>query len=187
METANIVEIDFAQLPGGTLVEMIEHPANPGRSILAVYRERTVSLAERFEDGTRNLVPLPRADRVLQHVCLAQGVESWGTLLELVGAVGSFFNACVDVDLPQRILLTAYVMSTWFPEQLQAAPYVAFVGPPGSGKTTAMRLMSLLCYRSLLTADITSAAFYEISDRIRPTILLDETLTSGHSRVMPMR
>ena len=182
MESSNIVEIDFAQLPDGTLIEMIEDPANPGRSILAVYRERTVSLAERFEDGTRNLVPLPRADRVLQHVCLAQGVEAYGTLLDLVGAVGKFFNMCLDLEMPWRILLTAYVMSTWFPEQLQAAPYVALVGPPGSGKTTALRVLNLLCYRSLLTTDITSAAFYEISDRIRPTILLDETLTSGHSR-----
>jgi energy-coupling factor transporter ATP-binding protein EcfA2 len=182
MESSNIVEINFAQLPDGTLVEMIEDPANPGKAILAVYRDRTVTFAERLEERGRTLVPLPRADRVLQHVCLAQGVEAHGALLDLVGAVASFFNMCLDLEMPWRILLTAYVMSTWFPEQLQAAPYVALVGPPGSGKTTALRVLNLLCYRSLLTADITSAAFYEISDRIRPTILLDETLTSGHSR-----
>ena len=62
------------------------------------------------------------------------------------------------------------------------APYLALVGPPGSGKTTAMRVLKLLCYRSILTADISSSAFYDISNRIRPTLLIDETLTTGMPR-----
>jgi len=81
-----------------------------------------------------------------------------------------------------RILMTGYAMSSWLAEKLPVAPYLAFVGPPGSGKTTAMRVLDLVCYRSLLTSDISSAAFYDVSHRIRPTVLLDETLTAGHPR-----
>jgi hypothetical protein len=89
---------------------------------------------------------------------------------------------CLDLEDDQKILIGAFVISTCLSEKLSVAPYLALVGPPGSGKTTAMRLLSLVCYRGLMTADISSSAFYDISDRIRPTILLDETLTAGRPR-----
>ncbi len=62
------------------------------------------------------------------------------------------------------------------------APYVAFFGLPRSGKSTALKLLSLLCRRSLLTTDITSAAFYAACDRLTPTLLIDETDTAGEKR-----
>jgi hypothetical protein len=58
------------------------------------------------------------------------------------------------------------------------------VGPPGSGKTTALRILSLVWRRSLLTADITSAAFYDFCHRMHPTILIDETRTAGEPRAL---
>jgi hypothetical protein len=81
-------------------------------------------------------------------------------------------------------LLTAFVLSSWFREKLPVAPYLALLGPPGSGKTTAMRILSLLCRRGLLTSDITSAAFYDVCHRLGPTLLIDETITAGHPRTL---
>ena len=62
--------------------------------------------------------------------------------------------------------------------------YVALVGLPRSGKTTALRVLSLLCRRSLLTSDITSASFYEACNRVIPTILIDDTATAGDRRAL---
>jgi hypothetical protein len=45
-----------------------------------------------------------------------------------------------------------------------------------------MRVLNSLCYRGLFTADVSRTASYDISHRIRPTILLDETLTAGRPR-----
>jgi hypothetical protein len=67
---------------------------------------------------------------------------------------------------------------------LPVAPYVALVGLPRSGKTTALRLLDLLCRRSLLTSDITSAGFYETCNRVTPTLLIDETATAGDRRAL---
>jgi hypothetical protein len=64
------------------------------------------------------------------------------------------------------------------------APYVALVGPPGSGKTTLLKVLRLLCRRALLTADITSAAFYHVCDRLTPTLLIDETSSAGERRLL---
>src|ERR1700722_2164690 len=164
------VEIHFAELEDGSLAEMVEDPADPTRSVLAVYRDGIVQYAERWLDRNRILIPLSRTDLLLKHVRLPQGAEPYDGLEELIKDVSSFFVFCLDVDSTSVGLMTAYVFSTWFPDELSFAPYLALLGPPGAGKTTALRILSLLCRRSLLTADITSAAFYDICHRIGPTI-----------------
>jgi hypothetical protein len=177
---APFVEIDFAELSDGTLVEMIQSPADPTKSILAVYKDGVVQYAEQWRDGNRILVPIPRADEMLQPIRLPSGGEPDVGLEELMTNVASFFNSCLDVEVWWRMLMTAFVFSCWFPEKLPVAPYLALLGPPGSGKTTAMRIFSLLCRRGLLTSDITSAGFYDVSHRLGPTLLIDETTTAGH-------
>lgn len=62
------------------------------------------------------------------------------------------------------------------------SPYLALVGLPASGKSTVLKVLRLLCRRSLLTADISSAAFYRVCEPLTPTLLIDEAATAGNSR-----
>jgi hypothetical protein len=71
----------------------------------------------------------------LKHISLPAGVESYAGINELTENVSYFFNSCLDVDLPCVIRMTAFVVSSWFPERLPVAPYLALLGPPVSGKT----------------------------------------------------
>jgi hypothetical protein len=98
--------------------------------------------------------------------------------------IRSIFSQCLDLDDDDTILLAHFVLSTWFIDQMPVAPYVALVGLPRSGKSTALSLLRLLCRRALLTTDITSAAFYRVCDRLTPTLLLDETGTAGEQRAL---
>jgi hypothetical protein len=45
-----------------------------------------------------------------------------------------------------------------------------------------LQVLNLVCRRPLLTADITSAAFYEVYKKLSPTLLVDETLNAGSRR-----
>jgi hypothetical protein len=94
------------------------------------------------------------------------------------------FVKCLDLDNDDSFLLATFVLSTWFIDRLPVAPYLALVGLPRSGKSTVLRVLSMLCRRSLLTADITSAALYRACDRLMPTLLIDETATAGEKRVL---
>jgi hypothetical protein len=177
-------KIEFEELQDGSLAEMIEDPINPAKSLLAVYANGTVRYTDKLQTGSEVLVPLSRTDPLLRHIVLPQGAEAYGGLRRLMGGVAALLAACLDVDFNSLFLIIAHVFCTWFPEKLPFAPYLAFVGPPSSGKTTALRILSLLCRRGLATSDITSAAFYDVCHRLHPTILIDETATAGNPRTL---
>jgi hypothetical protein len=92
------IEIDFAELQDGSLAEIIEHPAEPTKSLLAVYKDGIAQYAEQWPDRNRIVVPLSRADSLLEHVRLPRGAEPYAELAELEKDVLSFFAFCLDVD-----------------------------------------------------------------------------------------
>jgi hypothetical protein len=107
VEQKPVVEVDFAELSDGALVEMIEDPADATKTLFAVYRNQSVDYAPSVEDGDRILVPLPRADQDLRHVRLAQGVKAYGQILDLVKRVGCILLSCLDLQSESLVLLTA--------------------------------------------------------------------------------
>jgi hypothetical protein len=175
-------EVDFVELKDGTLIEMIEDPSNPSNSRFAVYRNGIVEYAAKVERDDRVLLPVPRDQGILKHVRLPRGAQSCHSPAELLGGIGALILACVDISIDDASLIAAFVISTWFIESLPIAPYLALVGPPRSGKSTLLQVLNLVCRRPLLTADITSAAFYEVYEKLSPTLLVDETLTAGSRR-----
>jgi energy-coupling factor transporter ATP-binding protein EcfA2 len=181
-EPKRTVEVDFLELRDGTLVELIENPHDATKSLLATWKNGHVRYVEKLQYGNQVFVPIPKDAELIRHVRLANGIEPYESVKSLLGDIMAICHLTLEVSAEQMLLLGAFVLSDWLVEKLPIAPYVAFVGPPGSGKTTALRILSLLCRRSLLTADISSAAFYELCDRMNPTLLIDETATVDNRR-----
>jgi ABC-type polysaccharide/polyol phosphate transport system ATPase subunit len=81
----------------------------------------------------------------------------------LLRRLESFISQCIVVDEKYLSVLADFVLSTWFVDRLEVAPYLSVVGLPQSGKTTLLKVLSLVCRRSLLIADISS--FVDITGR----------------------
>jgi len=175
-------EVDFAELEDATLLEMIEDPNNPANSLFAVYTNGAVKNVPRMECNDRVLVPVPREQGLFKHVRLPRGTRPCKSPVDLFGGIAVLIMACVDIGMDDAILIAGFVISTWLIENLAIAPYLALVGLPRSGKTTLLQVLNQVCRRPLLTADITSAAFYEVYEKLSPTLLLDETLTARNRR-----
>lgn len=175
-------ETDFAELPDGSIIEMIEKPGDPTESQFAVWKDGVVSYLSTIQTDGGMLAPWPRTDPAMSHIRLAQKAEPFANVRQIERLVEEVLHHCLDFSFEDRLIMTAFVFATWIMERLPIAPYLAFIGPPGSGKTTAMRVLDLFCYRSFLTSEISSAGFYDLSHRMRPTLLLDETLTAGRPR-----
>lgn len=182
-----MVETDFAQLEDGSLVEMIEDPQNPSRAQFVLYKDADARIVDRVHSPAGVLKPLHREAEVVKHVRLPKGVKDYGSVAALLWRMNEeIFTRCLDLDNDKRFLLACFVVSTWFIDcaGMPVAPYLALVGPPSSGKSTVLRILRLLCRRSLLTADISSAAFYQVCERLTPTLLIDEAATTANSRYL---
>jgi hypothetical protein len=98
---------------------------------------------------------------------------------ELLDLVYRFILEHVALDHESLFVLASFVLSTWFVDRFEVAPYLLIVGPPASGKTTLLNVLALLCRRSWLVGDLSSAALYRAFSTIHPTLLLDESTTQA--------
>jgi len=174
-EGNSVAEIDSAELQDGTLVELVEDAKYPGRTCFAVWKHGEVRFADRLEQDGQVFVPLSRKNEVLVRLRLPTSVMPYGSVQELLRRLEGLISQCAAVDEKYVRVLADFVLSTWFVDRLEVAPYLSVVGLPQSGKTTLLRALSLVCRRPLLIADITSASFYHACARLMPTILIDET------------
>ncbi|MFZ0737235.1 MAG: hypothetical protein WAM96_09100 [Candidatus Acidiferrales bacterium] len=175
---------DFFTLEDGSIGELIENPDNSQETTFAVCNHGVVRYKKTLTADSRIMAPYRRDDGIMKHVRLARGAQPYGSARELYSRASAMLRACLDLDEDSLSLLAFFALSTWFVDRLPIAPYLALVGRAGSGKTTALRALNLLCRRSLLTSDITSAALYKACQNLAPTLLIDETATAGDTRIL---
>jgi hypothetical protein len=180
----SVTEIDFAELKDRTLVELMEDAKHPGRTCFAVWKQGEVRLVDRLEQDGQVFVPLPRNNEVLGRLRLPSAALPYKSVQELLGRLESLISQCVAVDEKYVRVLADFVLSTWFVDRLEVALYLSVVGLPQSGKTTLLRVLSLVCRRPLLIADVTSASFYNACTRFMPTILIDEAASIRSNRTL---
>jgi hypothetical protein len=100
------------------------------------------------------------------------GFEPLGELIpDLASAISKF----VVMRAEDVLIVEAFILACFFPDCFDAVPYVWIVGPPGSAKTTLLKLLSCLCRNALLVGDVRSSAIYQLVDLPDPpTLLIDE-------------
>ena len=70
--------------------------------------------------------------------------------------------------------LALFILQTYLFKNFDTVPYLLITGPHGSGKTLILDILTFLCYRPLLSSQISKAAFYHVIHRLRGTLLMDE-------------
>jgi len=72
-----LVETDFAELEGGTLIEMIGDPGNASKTVLAVWKDGKASFTDRYHYRDRVFIPIPRDQSLIRHVRLPRGTKDY--------------------------------------------------------------------------------------------------------------
>ena len=177
------IETDFWD-GGDWFIELVED-AN-GQPVLGMFFKEQGEWKVRLNveiTGSKHVFRVPTPVSSLKQVRFAHRLNSGPiTLSSLFQEMDDLLVRCLDLDQNSRFLLACFVLSSWTIDCLPVAPYLALVGLPGSGKSTVLRVLRLLCRRSLLTSDVSSAAFYNLCTKLMPTLLIDETETSGQKR-----
>src|SRR6266581_1954462 len=177
-------ETDFTELKDGTLVELVEDSKNLGRTCFAVWKDGEVRFVDRLEQDGQVFLPLARNNEVLGRLRLPNAAIPYESVQVLLSGLESLISQCIGVDEQYIPVLADFALSTWLVDRFSVAPYLSVVGLPQSGKTTLLKVLSLVCRRSLLIADITSRGFYQACTRFMPTMLIDETGSIRNNRTL---
>ena len=167
-------QTDFAELENGSLVEVVEDPADPNHTLFAICKRGRIRLAERVEDRGRILVPIPRCTLGFSDVKLPSGILPYKPVMRLVHTLLRFIRCAVDIPDEYAMLLSAFVLYDWVADRLPTAVYLSIIGLPQSGKSTLLELLSMICRQPLLVHDISQAAAYQACSNFSPTLLIDE-------------
>lgn len=85
---------------------------------------------------------------------------------ELYSDVLEYLKEFIDlVEDAEYYILTSKIFESWFIIKFDEVGYIYFCGPPRSGKTRAMDVLSLLCYNSIMGAHMSRPAIYRILDK----------------------
>ncbi len=71
-------------------------------------------------------------------------------------------------------IVTAWIIATYLAQRFEYVPYLAFIGPPSSGKTRALEVAESLSWMPIMSPSISVASLYRIIEKRHPTVLIDE-------------
>jgi hypothetical protein len=180
-----ILETDFAELKDGTLLEVVQDLENSARTLLAVWKDGGVRYVEELEDDAHVLVPRQRKrNQIFDQLRLPNQARPYDSVQILLIRLERLISRCVSVEATYLPVLADFALSTWLVDRLSIAPYLSVVGLPQSGKTTLLKILSLVCRRALLVSDITSASFYRACAQFTPTMLIDEAGSARDNRTL---
>jgi hypothetical protein len=166
-------ETEFVRFADGALADLVRDASGELRFV--VVRDGEVSFHRTLKSEDVTLVP-PKVDpSILEGVCLPTSVSSGSCTAatlsqEIDEAIGEFCN----LDRPDRKLATYITLCSWFSDLVDVVPYLWIIGPSRHARTTLIRLLSVLCRRGILAADISSAGLHSVVDKLHPTVLIKD-------------
>jgi hypothetical protein len=168
------IEVDFRYLDDGRVVELVEDPADARKTKLAVFENGNVYLTDAVDHAGQILVPFGRTADGLEDICLPRGLRPYESAEAVFYKTHNLIAQCVALPEQYLLVTAAIVLNSWFADRLRPPVYLLLTGLPQSGKTTLLETMRLLCRRSLLVSEISSAAAYDACSRFGCTLMIDE-------------
>jgi len=109
--------------------------------------------------------------------CLEQWLkgEAAPTLAETLSAVRAIVDSHIEFRrLEEPLLVTCWILATYFHPLFHAFPRLHAYGEKGSGKSKLLEVVSLTAFNGLLHLNPTPATLFRLIDPLRPTLCLDE-------------
>ncbi len=165
--------------PDGRCIELLRDPKS-GRATLLSYDGANSTIAPRVKTRGNVYLPAVLEPSFLRAITLPSTSTDYGSTLELFTAVRApliAYGFTEEVALPAAY----FVFSTWFPDCLPTAPYLAITGSrPEAG--LLLRLLECTVRHPLRLAEITRSALCSLPLDWQLTLLIDDEPTSRSSR-----
>ena len=124
------------------------------------------------------LVQAERACKSEESKAMFNDVEPWPIPVdasEVLSELSEAFRRYAILPKHADDALALWCAFTWFCEVCHIAPLLVIRSPEkGCGKSTVLSIVKRVVYRPLVLSGISSAVLYRVTDKYRPTVLIDE-------------
>lgn len=172
-------QVGFAEIEDGSLLETVEDPSNPTRTLLARWKNGLVTYETSVRSGRETLVPLRRDGPILRRIRLPRGVKRCASISDLANRIEEFLARLVKLQGEVVPLAVSFVLSTWVSDRLPVSPYLLILAPVDFQRTACLKALALVCRHPILTGDFSVAGLYRACESFSATLLIDEPAGPG--------
>jgi hypothetical protein len=172
-EKSRIVTTSGEIFADGSVIELVTS-ASENRLNLLFWNQHQKRIASTIEYLGRAYQAPDLDQTLLRAICFPMVATQYGTGRKLFTEISKLFERYIGSPKSDASLLTAWSCSTWFPDCVASPPTLLVSGPDMGHAMTLFRLLSCLCRRSLVLADITRSGLLAVM-RLQPTLLMNRT------------
>lgn len=170
------VEIVFKRF-GNMLAEVCYNPHNSPELFLCCYEDGKIEFKSEIEHVGKKYIPITDKTKLIDNnvVLLPSEAKEYGSIDQLITEIIKFIHTYVGLSPFFEKLSAYYVLLSWVYDAFEVIPYLRVIGDYGSGKSTFLKVVGMICYRPILIAgSATPAPVFRIIDKYKGTLLIDE-------------
>lgn len=177
------IETTAEVFPDGTALELIRADEASNTSLVR-WDGTSATIGHEFEVNGKIYRPPRVNSTAIRALRLPSGIAPYGSTGDLFSRIMKLFAEYTDLDASAVRQLAHFVFACWLVDELLVAPMLLIIAPLGGARGQLLRLLSILCRRALLLAEVTPAAISRVAD-LRPTFFFDEpTMTRRAGRLL---
>lgn len=165
--------------PDGTLIELVRSEEDGGGLALLTWNGADGTVGPRAEHQGRIYIPRSCDPSLLHALPLPTHCGPFDSTAKLFAEIKELFDQYGDLPEESVSLLVAFVLSTWMVDWLPVATALALIDPSAGQATQLLRLLSCVCRRALMLADLTAPGLCSMPGWLRPTLLMDRQALSS--------
>jgi hypothetical protein len=155
----------------GTVIEVVREPATSELALLA-WNGKETTIAGRIVHGGEQYVPPVIPVDIRRALRLPTRSAAFGSAQLLFCEIVEVLRRYTNQAEESVSLATHFILASWFSDLLPMAPCLLIFGPAESEAHSLLRILSCLCPRSLLLAELTPGSFSALPFYLRPTLLV---------------
>ena len=162
----------------GTAIDLVRDDQVSKKIGLIVWNGSTATRAARVEKNGVAYLPLTVSSDLLRATQFPTGTRSYGTTRQLFDEISALVTR-TNISIRDARLVPYFVLADWFAELLPVAPFLWVNVAPTASAASLRNMLTLLCRRPILYADLTVAEFRSRPSALKPTIFADLRRPTG--------
>ncbi len=160
--------------PDGVMVELVSGSVGSNKPRLLLWNGTAATIASQVEHSGCTFQAAELSPSIYRAIRLPSGLSDSRPVRVLFTEIAVLFNQHLHFSDCESRLLASFCMSTWLADLLPIAPGLVVYGPDQGAGIEVLRLLSCLCRRPLLLAEVTPNAFRSLPMHLSLTLLINQ-------------